>query len=83
MACVDPEGVALAKKLVPPPFVMVFPEAVKTVAVVTEEAQLNAPLTIAHLPLLDARVKPEPVYVLAVAGTRYRVAVSSYHLRQL
>jgi hypothetical protein len=61
VACVDPEGTALAKKFVLPPFVMVFPEAVKTVAVVTEEAQLREPPETEHFPLLDVSVKPEPV----------------------
>jgi hypothetical protein len=61
VCCVVPEDTALAKKVVPAPLLRLFPLLVKTVAVVTVEAQLNAPLTIAHLPLLDVRVNPEPV----------------------
>lgn len=39
---------------------MVLPDAVKTVAVVTLEAQVNAPLEMTHFPLLEESVKPEP-----------------------
>jgi hypothetical protein len=55
---------ALAKKVVPAPLTRLLPLAVNTVAVEIVEAQDKAPLTMAHFPLLDERVNPEPAYYL-------------------
>ena len=60
VACTVPLGTAVVYHDALPPYANSLPELVKTVAVVTLEAQTRLLLCTAHFPLLDVNVNPLP-----------------------
>lgn len=53
----------------------------KTVAVETVDAHVNTLLMTAHLPLLEARVKPDPANISVFATTKTDVETDRMQLR--